>query len=326
MAGRSVLGALAAGAAVAFVCAPAAAQDREPAQVLGESGQANRREEPEPGEPGPVDIRPSVPMAEAAGWMFRPEPEPSGREERAEEELDRYFDDQLQQDRMAHLGANPWYFTMMREMRRGFRPDMERVEERRRAPMNPVARVFDELGRYAPGPEPPQDVPGQAPPEIANSQLEPDEQRMLELAEWMNLNNAPVTWYRVEVRVIQNPEGVVGGAWVTRSSGYPELDQQALAAVSDGASRLPPPPPEVVGDRQAIRSDWSFEAGDVATYWGQAGCVDDPVQGGVQCAGPFGRGIVRTRVRLLRVVDAENEPFEVRRQRARDNPPRLTGD
>lgn len=322
MVGRSLLGAL---AAVAVACPCASALAQAAAQRLGDAADPNRREEPDPGEPGPHDIRPSVPMAEAAGWIFPPEPAPSGREEQAEEALDRYFDEQLRRDRLAHVGANPWYYAMQRAMRRSFRPDMERVEERRRAPMNPVARVFDELSRYAPGPEPPQDVPGQPPPEVASSHLSREEQEALELQEWMNLNNAPVTWYRVEIRVVQNPEGVVGGAWVTRSSGYPELDRQAIDAVVEGAERIPPPPPEVVGDRQAIRTDWAFEAGDVATYWNTAGCADDPVGGGVQCAAN-GRGIVRTRIQLLDVLDALNPSFEERRTEARRNPPRLDGD
>ena len=320
---RGALACLAA-VAVALPSVPSAAQ------TIDELGRAPSvtppQENDEPSPPGPVDVRPSVEMAEAAGWIFRPEPEPSGREEQAEENLERWFDEQLQQDRLSAVGANGWYYTMMRSMRRAFAPDMEQVEDTRRAAMNPAAVVFDELGRYRNGPEPPQDPPGMPPPEIANSHLSQEDQRALELAEWMNLNNAPVTWYEVQVRVIQNPEGVVGGAWVTRSSGYPTLDQQALVAVREGANRLPPPPAEVVGDRQAIQTDWAFEAGDVATYYGQAGCVDDPVNGGYQCAGPFGRGIVRTRIRLIGVVDAENESFEVRRARARRNPPRLRGD
>jgi len=265
-------------------------------------------------------------MAEAAGWIFRPDPQPSGREQIAEENLERYFDEQLQTDRLEAIGADPWYYTMMREMRRSFRPDMEQVQQTRQAPMNAAGRVFDELGRYANGPEPPQDPPGTPPPEIMNSHLSREEQAALELAEWMNLNNAPVTWYRVKVRVTQNPEGVVSAAWVEESSGYPSLDQQALRAVTEGANRLPPPPSEVVGDRQAIQTDWSFEAGDVATYYGQTGCVDDPVNGGYQCAGPFGSGIVRTRIRLLRVVDGEHESFEERRHRRLNEPPVLDGE
>lgn len=284
------------------------------------------QEDEEPEEPGPVDIRPSVEMAEAAGWIFTPEPEPSSREELAEQTLERWFDEQLQQDRLASVGANAWYFTMMRAMRRSFEPDMREVERRRRAGMNPVAVVADEFARYRNGPERPQDPVGMPPPEIMNSHLSREDQAALEMADWYNLNNAPVTWYEVRVRVVQNPEGVVSAAWVTRSSGYPSLDDQALTAVRAGANGLPPPPHAVVGDRQAIQTDWAFEAGDVATYWGQTGCVDDPVQGGYACAGPFGRGLVRTRIRLIGVVDAENETFEVRRARARRNPPRLRGD
>jgi TonB family protein len=308
-------------------CNHAAAQTLEAPDAQTRDGAPRPPQEDEqPEDPGPVDVRPSVEMAEAAGWILRPDPEPSGREELAEEALDRYFHEELQQDRLSAVGAHGWYYTMMREMRRSFEPDMGEVEDTRRAPMNPIARVVDELGRYRNGPEPPQDPVGMPPPEVINSHLSAEEQAALQMADWYNLNNAPVTWYEVRVRVIQNPEGVVSAAWVTGSSGYPTLDRQALAAVTEGARRLPPPPPEVVGDRQAIQTDWAFEAGDVATYYGQAGCVDDPVHGGYQCAGPFGRGLVRTRIRLVGVVDAENESFEARRARARQNPPRLRGD
>lgn len=305
---------------------PPGTAQRQPAQRLGRDDEPDRREQPEPGDPGPVELNPSVEMAEAAGWIFRPDPEPSDRGQLAEENLERYFDERLQTDRLDAIGAHPWYHTMMREMRRSFRPDMEQLEDSRRAAMNPVGRVFDELGRYAEGPEPPQDPPGTPPPEIANSHLGQLEQAGLEMAEWQNLNNAPVTWYRVKVRVTQNPEGVVSAAWVEQSSGYPSLDRQAVRAVTDGATRLPPPPPEVTGDRQAIQTDWSFEAGDVATQYGQTGCVDDPVNGGYQCAGPFGRGIVRTRIRLLRVVDGEHGTFEERRHERLSQPPVLDGD
>ena len=83
---------------------------------------------------------------------------------------------------------------------------------------------------------------------------------------------------------------------------------------------LLPPPENVVGERQAIRSDWAFEMGDVATpilCFTPAGptmdvsCVDDPIQG-LMCA-VAGRGIIRTRVRLLAVVDATHLTPEERR-------------
>jgi len=88
----------------------------------------------------------------------------------------------------------------------------------------------------------------------------------------------------------------------------------------------------VVGERQAIRSDWAFEMGDVATPiicmtssgpTAGVSCVDDPVQG-LMCAFA-GRGIVRTRVRLLAVVDAAHLTSEERRSARRrerlDNEP-----
>jgi len=319
--------AMVAGAAV-LAPAPAFAQNgqppaRAPGTVGQPLGQVERSEEVEqPAEPGPADLMPTLPLASAAGWILRPEPAPAGREEVAEENLERYFDDQLNEDRLAHLGADPWYHDMMRAMRRQFDPNMREVERQRRAPMNVAGRVIDEMGRYASGPEPPQDARGAPPPEVANGHLMADEQAMLEYMDQVSLLNAPVTWYRVDVRVTHNPEGVVSAAWVIDSSGYPSLDEEALRAVRAGAASAPPPPGQVTEGRDAIQSDWAFEAGDVATYMNQVGCVEDPVRGGMQCAAG-GRGIVRTRLRLLRVHDATRESFEERRARVRHRPPRL---
>jgi TonB family protein len=278
--------------------------------------------EERPAEERPTELFPRAPMARAAGWMLAPEPAPSDREAQAEERLERYFDDVLNEDRMQAVGANGWYSEMQRAMRRAFDPNMREVERERRAPMNALGRLVDELRRYANGPEPPQDNRGAPPPEVWNDHHDDVTQAALEMQDQMNLLNAPVTWYRVDIRVTQNPEGVVSAAWVIRSSGYTALDDAALRAVREGTVTLPPPPDRVVGTEQAIRSDWAFEAGDVATYWTTAGCVDDPVDGGYQCAAG-GRGIVRTRIRLLRVVDAEHESFEARRLRRRGRPPIL---
>ncbi|GAB5547695.1 MAG: hypothetical protein SangKO_074550 [Sandaracinaceae bacterium] len=92
---------------------------------------------------------------------------------------------------------------------------------------------------------------------------------------------------------------------------------------------LRPPPEAVVGQRQAIRSDWAFELGDVHARIGcwtsegptvQLSCVDDPVLG-LMCS-VLGVGIIRTRVRLLAVVDADHETPEERRARRRRDPDR----
>ena len=287
--------------------------------------------EPEHGPPRRAELFPVGPLARAAGWFLDPEPSPGTREERAEAELDAWLASEINGDTMGVLGAAPWYSDAGRAMRRAFRPDISELTRQRRAPMGTIARVVDELRRYAQAPSAPQGGPNaQLPPEQSGqaSSGTADGRELARAADDLdarNFLNAPVTWYGVEVRVTHSPEGNVSAAWVVRSSGYSSLDRAALDAVRNGAAALPPPPAEVVGTRDAIRSDWLFEAGDVATRVTDAGCVDDPVQGGVQCA-VLGHGLVRTRIRLLRVVDGAHETPEERRARVRANPPTLRGD
>jgi hypothetical protein len=117
-----------------------------------------------------------------------------------------------------------------------------------------------------------------------------------------------------------------------RSSGMRALDEAAVTAVREGSVSLPAPPARIVGRRASVRSDWAFELGDVATpyiCWGgdetglqppsmELMCVDDPIHG-VMCAG-LGSGIIRTRLSLLRVVDAQHlPPAERRAARRRDH-------
>lgn len=287
--------------------------------------------EPEHGPPRRAELLPRGPLARAAGWFLDPEPAPGTREELAEAALDAWFGRELNGDRMSALGAAPWYSDVGRSMRRAFHPDLGELQRQRRAPMGTIARVVDELRRYAQAPGQPQGGPSaQMPPEqSAQAAGGTSDARGLASAlddlDARNFLNAPVTWYGVEVRVVHNPEGEVSGAWVVRSSGYSSLDRAALDAVRSGVMALMPPPAEVVGARDAIRSDWLFEAGDVATRVTDAGCVDDPVHGGVQCA-VLGHGIVRTRIRLLRVVDGTHRTPEEGRARVRANPPTLGGD
>ncbi len=291
----------------------------QPGSPHGDPGRATEPHPAPPGPPGPPSppqpprLFPRLALARAAGWMLDRAPAPASRDERAEQNLERWFDDQLDHDRMSAVGAAPYYHDMMRSMRRAFRPDMGALRAERRANMSPLGIVWDELSRYARGPEKPQDAPGTVPTEL-QSQFDAEEQHDLEVMDQMSLLNAPVTWYRVDLRVTQNPEGVVSAVWLLHSSGYHTLDDAALAAVRDGAVRLPPPPAALSRGRDAIESDWAFEAGDVATYWNTGGCVDDPVHGGMQCAG-LGRGLVRTRIRLLRVVDAAHPTSDERRGR-----------
>ncbi len=279
--------------------------------------------------PGPIPLLPRLPMAPAAGWILDPEPTPSGREEEAEAALEEFFDEALMRDRLEAGDVDGWYHDLGRSMRQRFRPDRDEIERERRAGMTLLQELFDELRRYAGGPERPEDVPGQPFPERRAAVRDPTDRRAaVEQEMWDTCSplNAPVTWYTTVLRVTHNPEGVLSAAWVHRSSGIRSLDRAALAAARSGSVALPAPPPGVVGERQAIRSDWAFDLGDVATFvsclsqtplGADVGCVDDPVLG-VMCA-VAGRGIIRTRVRLLGVVDADHlTPAERRADRRAD--------
>lgn len=292
--------------------------------------------EPGSDEPGPLPLFPRIPLARAAGWILPPEPTPDTREEQAEAALDRYLDEAVMSDRIVQGDVDGWYHGAGRAMRQRFRPDQGEVERDRRRGMSLLQRAIDELGRYASGPLPPQGGPAQMLPEQrAMTSLPgqyPGDRRAAAEQEWWercNALNSPVTWYRVDLRVTHNPEGQLSAAWVLRSSGIEALDEAALEAARSAAVDLTPPPEHVVGHRQAIRSDWAFEMGDVATpiscmveggAVAQVQCVDDPVLG-TMCA-VLGRGIIRTRVRLLAVVDATHLTPEERRAARRRDPDR----
>ena len=294
--------------------------------------------EPDPNEPERVNLFPRLELARAAGWLLPPEPSPSSRDEEGEANLEEYLDGQIMNDRIESGDVDAWYYDVARSMRQEFRPDRDALERERRAGMTTLQWIYDELRRYGGGPERPQDVPGQILPEMRGGGLttDPTDRRAAaeqEWWEWCNPLNAPVTWYRVDLRATHNPEGVLSAVWILRSSGYRSLDRAALAAARSGSVDLRPPPESMVGERQAIRSDWSFEMGDVAMYpacmtpdgtgaVGTVSCVDDPIQGTV-CS-VLGRGIVRTRLRLLAVVDATHLTPEERRAARRADEDRPT--
>lgn len=286
---------------------------------------------PDPGDiaPGDVQLFPRIPLARAAGWFIPPEPTPSSDEEHGEADLEAYLDQTLERDRLDAGMVDGWWHETGRALGQEFRPDRNAIERERRAGMTDLQIVYDELRRYAAPRGRPMDVPGQPPPELRGAVTDPTDRSQAaaqEYFDWCSPLNAPVTWYRVDLRVTHNPEGELSAVWVLRSSGIRALDRAALEAVREGGVSLPAPPARVVGERQAIRSDWAFEMGDVATppgcmvlegVTGQLMCVEHPVHG-TQCA-VLGRGIVRTRVRLLAVVDATHfTPEELRAQRRAD--------
>lgn len=268
------------------------------------------------GPPRPTELFPRVTLAETVGWLFVPEPTPDSPEEVGERWVDRMIWEHAMRDSLEHVGADGWYYQVGNAVRRSLRVDMRAATRERRRGMNVVQRLVDELGRYADGPSAPQGGPATPTPELRDPTPNAPEQRWHDqLAEHNNLRNAPVRWHRVEVRVVQAPDGDLLAVWVIRSSGNSVLDRAVITAVRAGITRVPPPPREIVGDRRAIASEWAVEIGDVATYINQAGCVMQP-EGGVDCAA-LGRGIVRSRVRLLRVLDEQHPSFEEARRTRR---------
>lgn len=272
--------------------------------------------EPEPTEPEPQErdprpepeLMPLRTLAESAGWTFPEEPEPSDPERRIEAREDQWLRDQLGQDRQEAGNADRWYHEMGRRMRQKLVVDArESLRERRRG-MTPLQRIADELNRYAHGPEGVTDRnPNMPPVEGDVPQMggaEGYERAQRRYIVQRRLTNAPVRWDRVDVRLVHAPDGDLLASWITQSSGNDYLDQAVLQAVREGAADLRPPPQAVVGRRLNIVSEWRFEIGDVATFLTEAGCVMKP-EGGVDCAA-LGRGIVRTRVTLLKIVDAQH--------------------
>lgn len=296
---------------ITFVASPALAIDPEDdAEVEHDPGAAQPIPPPGP-EPAPdreVDLLPRVTLAETVGWILQPEPEPSDPERIAERRLDRMLAEHVMRDSLQHVGADGWYHHVGQQMRQALEIDMREAIRDGRRGMTVLQRAVSELGRYANGPSAPQGGPAASTPETRNPS-DPVQQYNETVMDHMNLRNAPVTWYRVEVRLTQAPDGDLLASWIIRSSGNRVVDRAVLTAVREGTTRVPPPPPEIVGDRRAIVSEWAIEVGDVATYLGQAGCVLGGERG-PQCTNGLGRGIWRSRIQLLRVLDERHPSFE----------------
>jgi TonB family protein len=195
-----------------------------------------------------------------------------------------------------------WYAELGRSMRHEFHPDLVAIESERRSGMSIPEIALDELSRYGPA-EAPRGPSSVYTPEMRATT--PEDQQTLQQFEQQSLLNAHTRWTRVEVHVIQDRTGHVLEATVTHSSDSRSLDRAALAAITSTAiSRAPPT--GVLGERQTIDSDWAFWAGEVVPYIGQAGCIEGPDGTGLQCSA-LGRPLLRTRVVLLDVHDAEHE-------------------
>ena len=264
-----------------------------------------RSAEPEPRAPEPTrplpDLRAPLALAESAGIHLPLGPEPSDEAERAAARTDAFLHDSIQRDRITAGVVDGWYYELGRSMRREFRPDMRAAEAERRRGMSIPEIVVDELGRYAGGRQPPQDARGTLPPELRSGDAQ-----AWEAMDQRSMLNAPVTWVRVDLRVTHLETGTLAAVVVIRSSGLETIDTAALSAARTALTGAPPDALTV--RHESVISEWSFEVADVATDPTQVGCVDEP-EGGVSCA-VLGRGLTRTRLTLLRVVDAAHPSAE----------------
>lgn len=270
----------------------------------------------------PVELFPRDALGSAVGWEIarEPQPEPSTDEEGSEEALDRWIDDRVREDRIGAGAVDGWYYAMRQRMRAAFRPDRGAMERERRAGMDPVQWGVDELSRYAAPRQSTMDPAGVSPSTIFARSRE--DEAVQDGFDQRSPLYAPITWYRVELRVVQTRDGRVASVRVTRSSGMRSMDDAAVAAIREGTVSLPPPPESVLGERSSIASEWAFEVGDVATQVGVLGGVDGAT--GESGEGPqvaaLGRGVIRTSVVLLDVADAQHPTSEERataRRRAR---------
>lgn len=303
-----VAGAVSAGFAfVAGAVSPAFAQT-----VLAPPEHARSSDGAEPtgeGAAAPVALFPHDALGRAVGWELGPEPAPSSDEERAEQDLERWMDEQIAQDRVAAGIVDEWYYQCRRAMRAAFRPDVRAVLRDVQRGMSLPERIVHELARYAAPRQRPID-PGGVSPQTLFARSRQDEQAQ-EAFDHASPLHAPITWYRVELRVVHTRGGEVARVEVTRSSGSASLDRAALEAVRTGSVAAPRLPERLVGDRDAVLSEWAFEMGDVASRVDTVAQLDGPTGEGSQ-AGVLGRGLVRTSVSLLRVVDAEHPSTEER--------------
>lgn len=230
----------------------------------------------------------------------------------ATEEAVRHAEDWLadgqRRDAIHHGLVDGYYAELGQSMRSQFHPDLVAMESERRQGMSLPEIALDELARYGP-PEAPRGPASVYTPEMAAPHPEdPSEVQAMQQFEIQSMLNAHTRWTRVEVHVVQDREGHVLSSAVTHGSDSHTLDAAALAAIT-AAAVAHPPPATVLGERQTIDSDWSFWAGEVVPYIGQAGCMEGTDGQGLQCTA-LGRPLLRTRVVLLDVHDAEHERAE----------------
>lgn len=265
--------------------------------------------------PSRPDLFPRDALGSAVGWELAPEPEPSDPSAAAEQELDRWADRELRHDRVSAGAVDGWYYSLRQQMRASFRPDGPRVLSDLRRGMSPLERALAELERHAAPRQTPIDPRGVAPQTLFSRSRE--DEHVQDTFDQANPLYAPITWHRVELRVVHTRAGQIARVEIRRSSGSATLDEAAIAAVRTGAAAVPGPPRAVTGRRDNFVSEWSFEVGDVATRVTGVQGMDSPDGTGSAQTGALGRGILRTRVTLLRVTDAANPSIEERRSASR---------
>jgi TonB family protein len=269
---------------------PAPTPSLSPDQVAARAGAA-------PDSIGPIDATEEA-IRHAEGWLA----------------------DGQRRDAIHHGVVDGWYSEVGRSMRGSFHPDLVAITDERRRGMSLPEIALDELARYGP-PEAPRGPASVYTPEMAAPHPEdPSEVQAMQQFEIQSMLNAHTRWQRVEVHVIQDRTGHVLSATVTHSSDSHTLDTAAIDAITSAAIAQPPPA-TVLGERQTIDSDWSFWAGEVVPYVGQAGCIEGADGQGLQCSA-LGRPLLRTRVVLLDVHDAEHERAErAHGEMEREHPP-----
>ena len=263
----------------------------------------------------PPDLFPEDALGSAVGWELAPEPAPSDPEAVTQDRIDRWADDEIRRDRVSAGIVDGWYYSLRHQMRASFRPDVHAVLSDLTRGMSPLDRVTTELGRHAAPRQTPMDPRGVSPQTLFSRSRE--DEYVQDTFDQANPLYAPITWHRVELRVVHTRAGEIARVEVTVSSGSESLDAAAVEAVRTGSAAVPEPPGAVTGERDAFVSEWAFEMGDVASRVNGVSGMEGPTGEGMQ-AGVLGRGIMRTSVSLIRVTDAANPSVEERRAPRRE--------
>jgi TonB family protein len=265
--------------------------------------------DPDAPPPPPVDLLPPLALARAAGIDVPPRPRSEDPVERAEDRTDRDLRRELRRDSLRAGGVDGYFYELGRAMRSDLEVDPLELQADVFRGLSIPEAIVTELGRYGPR-ERPIEPRGTPLPDdripSGSTRLDPEAVALQEMLDQQSFLNGHVTWHRCEVRVLQNARGEIFDVQLLRSSGMPTVDHAALEAARHAVLEAPPPE-RIIEGRDTLQSDWAIEVGDVATDPTQVGCTDPADLLGGGC-GALGRGVMRTRVELLDVVDAMHPP------------------